>query len=95
MWKVEVRLLAHYSEDPNLIAAFVGEAKEGGEDFFQRLARKWRKLPDYKPVLDTDRSAVKALCYAIIYGAGIETQFLTGYFGNTSSLTRLNAHNTW
>jgi len=84
--QVEVRLLAHYSEDQNLIAAFSpavaqqttsgridGNDEDGdidGQDFFRRLARQWKQLPRTQAVSAEDRAAAKELCYGIVYGMG-------------------------
>jgi len=76
--QVEVRLLAHYSEDPDLLDAFAepplgttdGVEKTKGEDFFRRLARHWHNVPPEVPITVAERSAAKEMCYGIIYGAG-------------------------
>jgi DNA polymerase I-like protein with 3'-5' exonuclease and polymerase domains len=46
------------------------EASAKPEDFFRRLARQWRSIPWDEEVSEKDRSAAKALCYGIVYGAG-------------------------
>jgi len=76
--QVEVRLLAHYSEDPALLNAFAepppgtvdGVEQGKSEDFFRRLARHWHKVPPDVPISVAERSAAKEMCYGIIYGAG-------------------------
>jgi DNA polymerase-1 len=63
--QIEMRLLAHLSQDPGLIAAF-GLA----EDFFVTLAREVFLDPTITKE-DPRRSRVKNVGYAEIYGAGI------------------------
>jgi len=53
--QAELRVLAHLSEDPGLIAAF-----HQGEDFHAEVAKK----------LGVDRRAAKAINFGIIYGLG-------------------------
>ena len=72
--QLEVRILAHYSEDPGLLEAFAeppgGLAEDVdpdcAEDFFRRLSRLWRGRPQGSPVSSDERSAAKEMCYGII-----------------------------
>jgi hypothetical protein len=70
--QVEVRILAHYSEDRFLLSAFAEPpaGADAGEDFFRRLARHWRGTAPGVPITVAERSAAKEMCYGIIYGAG-------------------------
>jgi DNA polymerase-1 len=63
--QIEMRLLAHLSQDPGLISAF-GKS----EDFFVTLAREVFLDPTIEKS-DPRRSRVKNVGYAEIYGAGI------------------------
>lgn len=53
--QIELRILAHVSEDPKLIAAF-----QAGDDFHAQVARE----------LGVDRRLAKAINFGIIYGLG-------------------------
>ena len=64
--QIEMRLLAHLSGDPNLIAAFHGK-----DDFFINLARTVFDDPTISNKKDPRRSVTKSVGYAEIYGAGI------------------------
>lgn len=63
--QIEMRLLAHLSQDPGLIAAFFSDA-----DFFVTLAREVFLDPTIEKD-DPRRSRVKNVGYAEVYGAGI------------------------
>lgn len=63
--QIEMRLLAHLSQDPNLIAAF-----SAPDDFFVTLARDIFMDPTLQKS-DPRRSVTKNVGYAQIYGAGI------------------------
>ena len=62
--QIELRLMAHLSQDPDLIAAF----GQGG-DFFTVLSRKIYK-DETLTKSDPRRSLTKAYVYATLYGAG-------------------------
>lgn len=62
--QIESRILAHYSKDPGLIAAF-----KSGEDFFVALAKQLFHDPDFQKS-DPRRSTLKNGVYAKIYAAG-------------------------
>ena len=62
--QVELRIMAHLSGDPDLIAAF----SQGG-DFFTVLSRKIYKDPTLTKS-SPKRKLVKAYVYATLYGAG-------------------------
>lgn len=63
--QIEMRLLAHYSQDQNLINAF----QHG--DFFVNLARQIFQDPSLA-LDDPRRNQTKTIGYAEIYGAGLE-----------------------
>eukprot|EP01039_Chlorochromonas_danica_P006257 gene6257-6898_t len=76
--QVELRLLAHFSGEPSLCAAFAEEQEEEGErDVFCKLATHWlgRSSSSSLPgeVTAEDRQLTKQLCYALLYGAGPRT----------------------
>ncbi len=60
--QIELRLLAHLCQDPNLIAAF-----ERGEDIHRRTAAEVLQIPLEK-VTDQDRYSAKAVNFGILYG---------------------------
>lgn len=63
--QIELRILAHFCEDPTLLNSF----REEKIDVFKGICSRWKKKnPDL--VSEEERDAVKQLCYAIIYGAG-------------------------
>ena len=62
--QIELRLLAHFSEDISLIRSF-----HGSGDIFKRIAATWLKR-DESTIGSHERDAVKQLCYAHIYGCG-------------------------
>lgn len=61
--QIEARLMAHYSGDPGLIAAF----DEG--DFFTEVGKRLFREPDFARS-DPRRTIVKNTVYARMYGAG-------------------------
>lgn len=63
--QIELRILAHFCEDPTLLKAF----REESIDVFKGICCRWKKK-DVALVTAAERDAVKQLCYAIIYGAG-------------------------
>lgn len=68
--QVEYRLMAHFSQDPGLIAAF------GGDDFFNELARKIFQDPTIVKG-DKRRDLTKNTAYGKAYGAGVAKMALT------------------
>jgi DNA polymerase I-like protein with 3'-5' exonuclease and polymerase domains len=64
--QIELRLLAHLSDDASLIRLFNNAACP---DFFRALAAEWLCIPlaDVKP---EDRANAKRIAYAVIYGIG-------------------------
>ena len=62
--QVELRLLAHFAADSDLISAF-----EQGIDVFRAIAERWLRTPQTS-ITDAQRNQVKQICYALIYGAG-------------------------
>lgn len=63
--QVELRVLAHLSEDPKLMAAF--HAKE---DVLSFITRQILSIPEGEVVTASQRSCVKLVVYGIIYGMG-------------------------
>jgi len=63
--QIELRLMAHFSSDENLLSVF----HSSKEDVFKTIASRWRKKPPAQ-VSSKERDSVKQICYAIIYGAG-------------------------
>ena len=63
--QIELRLLAHMSEDPVLVAAF-----RNGEDIHTRTAAEVMGVP---PMLVTKeaRNAAKAVNFGIVYGLSL------------------------
>ena len=62
--QLEMRLLAHVSQDTSLIDFF-----NQGKDIHALVASKWKGIPIEK-VTDEDRTAAKRLVYGIMYGMG-------------------------
>jgi DNA polymerase I-like protein with 3'-5' exonuclease and polymerase domains len=62
--QLEMRLLAHVSQDPSLIEFFIQ-----GKDIHALVASKWKSIPIEK-VTNDDRNAAKRLVYGIMYGMG-------------------------
>ena len=62
--QVELRVLAHLADDRALIQAF------DGVDLFRAMSARLFDVP-IEQVSDTVRGRVKALTYAILYGAGV------------------------
>lgn len=63
--QIELRILAHLSQDPDLCAAFQSHQ----EDVFRVLASRWLQK-ETTSVTVPERNRIKQLCYALIYGAG-------------------------
>lgn len=68
--QVELRLMAHFSQDKALIQAFK-DADRTGEDFFSNLGKQIYNNPDFGKK-DPRRKLVKSTMYGLIYGAGPE-----------------------
>lgn len=70
--QLELRLMAHFSGDSNLVSAFndVGGDACAAADPFRELAAKWKRLAAPTDVSDTDRAMVKSLAYGVVYGSG-------------------------
>jgi DNA polymerase I-like protein with 3'-5' exonuclease and polymerase domains len=76
--QIELRLLAHFSNDPDLCASFkedddmtepLGKQIMKPRDIFRRIACKWLHK-DTTSVTEQERDLVKQICYAQIYGCG-------------------------
>lgn len=65
--QLELRVLAHLSEDQSLIGIF-----STVRDVFISIAAKWNKISETK-VTDKMRNNAKQICYGIIYGMGIKS----------------------
>ncbi len=63
--QIELRLFAHLSQDPTMIAAFVS-----GEDIHSYAARAVFGLPADEPVPKEARRRAKAVNFGILYGMG-------------------------
>lgn len=61
--QIELRILAHFSADPDLLQAF----QQG--DVFTAIAVRWLHKPE-AVITPAERNQVKQICYALIYGAG-------------------------
>ncbi|KAM5194625.1 DNA polymerase nu [Mantella aurantiaca] len=66
--QIELRLLAHFSSDPELLKLFI-EAEE--TDIFTNIASHWKEI-EYKNVTQMDREQAKRIVYSVIYGVGKE-----------------------
>ena len=64
--QVEMRLLAHFSKDADLIGAL----QDGAADLFETIARRLFALPPAAAVTAEQRGRAKSTSYAIFYGAG-------------------------
>uniref|UniRef100_A0A3B3YPL6 DNA-directed DNA polymerase family A palm domain-containing protein n=1 Tax=Poecilia mexicana TaxID=48701 RepID=A0A3B3YPL6_9TELE len=72
--QVELRLLAHFSSDPELLRVFT----DPQADVFTLLASQW-KVVDVDEVTPEDREHAKRIVYSVVYGAGRER--LSGILG--------------
>lgn len=63
--QLELRLIAHYSEDPLLVWAFRSEQA----DVFTAIAASWMEKDEIE-VTALERAGVKKLCYGMVYGIG-------------------------
>lgn len=73
--QVELRLMAHFSQDEALIEAF-RNADLTGEDFFTNLGKQIYSDPNFKKE-DKRRKLVKSTMYGLIYGAGVDKMATT------------------
>ena len=67
--QIEMRLMAHFSNDPNLQKAFI-EADQTGGDFFVGLGKDIYRDPNFSKK-DKRRALVKNTLYGKAYGAGV------------------------
>ncbi|XP_061769611.1 DNA polymerase nu [Nerophis ophidion] len=72
--QVELRLLAHFSSDPELLRIF----KYHQADIFAMLASQWKGVSEQE-VTSEDREHAKRIVYSLVYGAGRER--LSGILG--------------
>ncbi len=62
--QIELRLFAHITRDPALVAAF-----QSGEDIHAQTARRIFDVPEGEPVSSDQRRQAKTINFAVIYGA--------------------------
>jgi DNA polymerase-1 len=72
--QIEMRLAAHFAQDPGLAQAFKA-ADTQGKDFFAEIASELFREPVLKS--DRRRQMVKNMGYARLYGAGVAKMALT------------------
>ncbi|KAM4714500.1 DNA polymerase nu [Anableps anableps] len=72
--QVELRLLAHFSSDPELVRIFTNPQA----DVFTMLASQWKAM-SVDEVTPEDREHAKRIVYSVVYGAGRER--LSGILG--------------
>ncbi|XP_061566157.1 DNA polymerase nu [Cololabis saira] len=72
--QVELRLLAHFSSDPELLHIFSNPQA----DVFTMLATRWKGVSENE-VTSEDREHAKRIVYSVVYGAGRER--LSGILG--------------
>lgn len=65
--QLELRVLAHLSEDASLVNIFKESA-----DVFISIAAKWNKVSE-NVVTEKMRNNTKQICYGIIYGMGVKS----------------------
>lgn len=63
--QVELRIMAHFSGDPELCAMVA----DGATDPFRQIAAGWRRIPS-SAVTNDQRNRVKQITYALLYGLG-------------------------
>jgi len=93
--QIELRLLAHFSQDPNLLSAF-----RSGEDIHRRTASEVFEVPVDEVTSDMRRQA-KTVNFAVIYGMGAASlaqeigvsreeaaQFIENYFAKLPGVKR-------
>ncbi|XP_078534729.1 DNA polymerase nu [Lissotriton helveticus] len=66
--QIELRILAHFSSDPELLALF---NEHDTTDVFTTLASQWKGIP-VEAVRPADREQAKRVVYSVVYGAGKE-----------------------
>ena len=62
--QIELRLFAHITKDPGLVAAFNSDS-----DIHAQTARRIFEVPDDQPVTSDQRRQAKTINFAVIYGA--------------------------
>ena len=62
--QIELRLFAHITKDPGLVAAFTS-----GQDIHMETARRIFETPEDQPVPSDQRRQAKTINFAVIYGA--------------------------
>jgi len=62
--QIELRLFAHITKDPGLVAAFNSDS-----DIHAQTARRIFEVPDDQPVTNDQRRQAKTINFAVIYGA--------------------------
>ena len=62
--QIELRLFAHITKDPGLVAAFNSDS-----DIHAQTARRIFEVPDDQPVTGDQRRQAKTINFAVIYGA--------------------------
>lgn len=87
--QIEMRGLAHLSQDPALIAAF-----HAPQDFFISLAQMVFQDTTITEKKDPRRQLVKSVGYGEIYGAGVEKLALTARVSQQQAATAKAAWNT-
>lgn len=68
--QIELRLMAHFSHDEKLQAAF-HDADRTGEDFFTNMGKEVYNDPEFSKE-DPRRKLVKSMIYGLLYGAGTQ-----------------------
>lgn len=63
--QIELRLMAHFSKDKNMLEAFAS-----GRDFHEETARGMLNVPDERDVLHRERFIAKSLNFGVGYGRG-------------------------
>ncbi|KAH0515775.1 DNA polymerase nu [Microtus ochrogaster] len=66
--QIELRILAHLSEDPELLKLFQESERD---DVFSTLTSQWKGIP-MEHVTHVDREQTKKVVYSVVYGAGKE-----------------------
>jgi DNA polymerase theta len=69
--QLELRLMAHFSQDPVLLEAIKQGQRDRKKDFFTLLASRWQGIPT-EVVTNDVRDKAKRLTYGILYGMGPE-----------------------
>ncbi|TMW40965.1 hypothetical protein DOY81_013956, partial [Sarcophaga bullata] len=65
--QLEMRILAHLSQDPALLQVMKSE-----KDIFVAIAARWNKTSE-DSVTETLRNGTKQICYGIVYGMGMKS----------------------